>query len=391
MTHSQTLAARTLFLSAAFALSGIAAQPPNAALERGFTQNVRPFVNEYCVSCHSGAKPAAQLDLKSFTTLSSVVQDLPHWVSLMERIDHQEMPPKPLPQPPAEKRQQVVEWVKSVRAEELRKSVGDPGPVLARRLSNSEYNYTIRDLTGVDLRPTREFPVDPANQAGFDNTGETLTMSPALFNKYLLAAREVADHMVLTPDGFVFAPGPMLVDTDRDQFAIKRIIDFYQAQPTDYAAYFEAAWRYKHRAQLGQPTATLGSIASASHVSPKYLPLVWGILGEPKAVGPIAKLQGMWNALPAPASAKLDEKQLAALHTQCVEMRDFVVKIRNHTAMQFSAPVVAGPPVPPPPADAPPPTSGSKRQARRLPASARFARGVRSSSELEVYAVQYAP
>jgi len=82
----------------------------------------------------------------------------------MERIERQEMPPKPVPQPPADRRQKVVEWVKAVRADELRKSAGDPGPVLARRLSNSEYNYTIRDLTGVDLKPTKEFPVDPANQ-----------------------------------------------------------------------------------------------------------------------------------------------------------------------------------------------------------------------------------
>ena len=30
----------------------------------------------------------------------------------------------------------------------LRKNAGDPGLVLVRRLSNAEYNYTIRDLTG---------------------------------------------------------------------------------------------------------------------------------------------------------------------------------------------------------------------------------------------------
>jgi hypothetical protein len=198
----------------------------------------------------------------------------------MERLEHQEMPPKPMAQPPADRRQRVIDWVKAVRANELQRSAGDPGPVLARRLSNSEYNYTIRDLTGVDLRPTKEFPIDPANQAGFDNTGESLNMSPALLNKYLLAAREVADHMALTPDGFIFAPGPMLVETDRDQYAIKRIIDFYESQPTDYADYFEAAWRYKHRVALGKPAATLTSTAADKKVSPKYLPLIWRILGE---------------------------------------------------------------------------------------------------------------
>ena len=211
--------------------------------------------------------------------------------------------------------------------------------MLARRLSNAEYNYTIRDLTGVDMRPTREFPVDPANTAGFDNSGESLTMSPALLNKYLQAAREVADHMVLTPDGFDFAPHPMLVETDREKYAIQRIVDFYERQPTDYADYFQAAWRFKHRAALGKPGATLAGIAAEAKVSAKYLPMIWEILEERRAakpeVGPIAKLQAMWRALPAPPRTQPDE-----LRAKCVEMRDFVVRIRKHTAMQFAAPVV---------------------------------------------------
>jgi hypothetical protein len=324
-------------------------------LEREFSQIVRPFVNEYCADCHSGPRPEAQLDLTSFAKLSSVLEDLPHWTLLMERLNHQEMPPSSDPQPPADLRRKVIDWVKAVRANELRKHAGDPGPVLARRLSNSEFNYTIRDLTGVDLKPTREFPVDPANQSGFDNTGESLTMSPALFNKYLLATREVADHMALTPDGFIFAPGPVLAETDRDQFAIRRIVDFYQSQPTDYADYFEAAWRYKHRVALGNAGATLTSVARAQKVSPKYLPLIWRILGEsappsqpPTAeVGPIATLQAMWKALPAPTSRQLNAREAETLRARCVDMRDFVVRLRKNTSIQFSAPEVSGPPAPP--------------------------------------------
>jgi hypothetical protein len=218
--------------------------------------------------------------------------------------------------------------------------------VLARRLSNAEYNYTIRDLTGVDLRPTREFPVDPANPAGFDNSGESLTMSPALLNKYLQAAREVGDHMVLTPDGFDFAPYPMLVETDRDKYAITRIVDFYHRQPTDYADYFEAAWRFKYRSILGKPNATLASVSADAKVSAKYLALVWPLLEEPEEkakeeVGPIAKLQAMWRALPVPNADQLDPKS-TPVREQCLEMRDFVTRIRNHTAMQFTAPVVRG-------------------------------------------------
>lgn len=309
-------------------------------MEREFTQTVKPFVATYCLGCHGGPSPAAQFDLRPYTDMAAVVRDYGHWDHVLNRMKAGEMPPKPAKQPPGEARQAVLRWIEAMRASEAQKNAGDPGPVLARRLSNAEYNYTIRDLTGVDLRPAREFPVDPANPAGFDNSGESLTMSPALLNKYLQSAREVANNMVLTPDGFTFAPHPMLVETDREKFAIMRIVNFYESQPTDFADYFEAAWRYKHRATLGKPKATLASIATEAKVSPKYLPKVWGILEEtngPEAAGPVAKFQGMWRALPAPGSG-----DAGRLRERCVEMRDYVRHIRKVTAREFAAPRVKG-------------------------------------------------
>jgi hypothetical protein len=303
-------------------------------LERRYDQTVRPFLASYCTACHGGATPAAQFDLRPYDTVAAVVRDYGRWNLVLEKLNAGEMPPKGMKQPPPGSRKAVIDWVRDMRTSEAQRNAGDPGPVLARRLSNAEYNYTIRDLTGVDIRPTREFPVDPANTAGFDNSGESLTMSPALLNKYLQAAREVADHMVLTPDSFAFAPYPMLVETDREKFAIKRIVDFYERQPTDYADYFEAAWRFQNRAAQGKPQATLASIAGEMKLSPKYLPVVWGILQEEQnTAGPIAKLQTMWRALPVNAAAR---------RAKCIEMRDFIVRIRKDTAMIFWSPRVPG-------------------------------------------------
>jgi hypothetical protein len=318
-----------------------AADAVSSDLEHRFTQNVRPFLASYCVGCHGGATPAAQFDLRPYSTMAAVIQDYPRWNLVLEKLTAREMPPKQAPQPPSDARQEVIDWIRSERMNEARRNAGDPGPVMVRRLSNAEYNNTIRDLTGVDMRPTREFPVDPANTAGFDNSGESLTMSPALLNKYLQAAREVGDRMVLTPDGFDFAPHPMLVETDREKYAIQRIVGFYERQPTDYADYFQAAWRFKYRSILGKPGATLAGIAAESKLSAKYLPVVWQILEEtPEAarqeVGPIATLQAMWRAVPPPG---LSPEWVRA---KCVQMRDFVVRIRSHTAMQFAAPVVKG-------------------------------------------------
>ena len=314
-------------------LSRLGAAAPASSLDQRFNSTVKPFVTTYCIGCHSGASPAAMFDMKPYSSMAAVVKDYGHWTHVLERVSAGQMPPKAAKQPPAELRKQVVEWIQAMRAAEAKKNAGDPGVVLSRRLSNAEYNYTIRDLTGVDLQPTREFPVDPANTAGFDNSGESLTMTPSLLNKYLQAARMVGDHMALTPDGILFAPHPMLVETDREKFAIQRIVQFYERQPTDYADYFLAAWRYKHH----RGGKTLQSIAKEAKISAKYLPMVWGILNDADVVeaGPVAKLRGMWRAVPANGPE-------AVVRAKCVEMRDFVARIRKHTAMEFRAPRVAG-------------------------------------------------
>ena len=311
----------------------------DADLERQLTQTVRPFLATYCTGCHAGAAPKAGLDLQQYSTLASVVRDHDHWALVLQKLAAGAMPPPTaVTQPPAAARQRVIDWINAVGRNEAAKNDGDPGVVLARRLSNAEYDNTIRDLTGVDLRPAREFPRDPANQAGFDNSGESLTMSPALMAKYLDAARMVADHMVLTLDGLTFAAHPMLVETDREKYAVQRIVDFYDRQPTDVADYFQAAWRYKYRKALGRPRATLDSVATDMKISARYLPVVWRMLEQaPEDVGPGATLQAMWRELPAPTSGQGD-----IARDGCVRMRDFVVKIRRHTGVLITAPTAQG-------------------------------------------------
>ncbi len=302
-------------------------------LEQKFTGTIRPFMQTYCVSCHGKEKPQAQLDLTSYASMASVARDYPHWALVLEKLDAKQMPPPNVArQPSAKQREAVIGWIRAVRASEAHRTAGDPGPVLARRLSNAEYDYTIRDLMGFDLRPTREFPVDPANQEGFDNSGESLTLSPALMKKYVAAAKEIADHLVLTSAGLEFASHPVLAETDRDKYCILRIVDFYKRQPTDYADYFQAAWRYRHRALLGAPGATLQTVAAEAKVSPRYLELVWSTLNAPgEKVGPIAKLQAQWNALPAP-----DKMRHNDVHAGCIAMRDWALGLRKRAAWKFA-------------------------------------------------------
>jgi len=296
------------------------------ALDRSFDSAVRPFLNTYCLDCHGSVKPKADFDLSPFTTVASVIDDDTRWSMVLDQLEAGEMPPKKARQHPTSRESEtVIQWIRNLRQREAARHAGDPGPVLARRLSNAEYDYTLLDITGVDLHPTREFPVDPANRDGFDNSGESLTVSPALLKKYLQAARQVADCLVPTPDGIEFAPHSVLVDTDRDKYCVQRIVDFYRRQPTDLAAYFEAAWRYQHRRALGDTRVSRADLARARGLSPAYLEQTWALLNGPAEThGPIAPLQARFRALPAPSRG---QTQLA--HEGCIALRDSVLALRR--------------------------------------------------------------
>ena len=308
-----------------------AAEVSPAQLESRFHSTVQPFLQTYCVKCHGQEETKAGLNL-TYPSLAAVLQDGDRLADVLDQLEAEEMPPaKAKLHPPAPVRREAIHWFATVLDDATRRYTGDPGVVLARRLSNAEYDYTVRDLTGRDLRPTREFPVDPSNLAGFDNSGESLVMSPALLNKYLLVARDVANHLYLKPEGFGFAPHPMLVETDRDKFCVQQIIALYHRHNTDYADYFEAAWRFKHRAALGRKRAALADFAAPAGLNEKYLATVWSVLesGREK-VGPLVKLQTLWRALPKPAA---NQPQVA--RAGCEEMRGYVTQMRKKVEPRF--------------------------------------------------------
>src|SRR5262249_23632632 len=59
-----------------------------------------------------------------------------------------------------------------------------------RRLNRAEYNNTVRDLCGVDVKLGDDFPADDVGY-GFDNIGDVLSFQPVLLEKFMSAADKV--------------------------------------------------------------------------------------------------------------------------------------------------------------------------------------------------------
>jgi hypothetical protein len=179
-----------------------AAPEPAAALPPDeFALKVRPIVEHHCMPCHDGAESDGGLDLSPYATSADALAAPLVWEQVMARVNLHEMPPEGSDQLNDEKRSTLIHWIASHRRveDDCHKLATDsnqsfyPGHVMSRRLSRSEYNNTIRDLTGLDLRPADAFPSDGSGGEGFDNTGDTLFVSPVLLEQYLLAATRVLD------------------------------------------------------------------------------------------------------------------------------------------------------------------------------------------------------
>jgi hypothetical protein len=259
---------------------GSVLQISSSPAQDAFEQKIRPLLVDYCITCHSTDEQAGELDLERFATLTQVKQDLSVWEHVGEQLALGTMPPTEAPQMSESAKQALVAWIQGTLDEVALANAGDPGPVLLRRLSNHEYTYTLRDLTGVEsLDPAREFPVDGAAGEGFTNVGSALVMSPALLTKYLDAAKEVTQHLVLLPEGIRFSPSNSPQDWTAE--SLTRIRDFY-AKHTRRASGDKVTLQGVDldtgtddgRLPLTEYLESLQSGQTAETLSPKYLALL---------------------------------------------------------------------------------------------------------------------
>jgi mono/diheme cytochrome c family protein len=196
----KTLIRSLVIFTLVFAAVALRSSPAQRAQSRpDFGKSVLPFLVENCYACHNARRKSGELDLEQFKTAASILGQRDTWEHVLQKLEAGEMPPKGAPRPDAAELKSVINWIESEfdRADRLAKP--DPGRVTARRLNRAEYNNTVRDLLGVDIRPADDFPQDDSGY-GFDNIGDVLSLSPSLMEKYLSAAEKIARAAVFGPE-----------------------------------------------------------------------------------------------------------------------------------------------------------------------------------------------
>ena len=147
------------------------------------------LVDQYCSACHNDSAQTAGVSLQG---LDPAQPDLRPalWEKVLRKVASGEMPPSGLPAPDQSARSEFV--VRLERGlDEAAAADPDPGRPPPHRLNRAEYSNAVRDLLHLELDLTTMLPGDDSGY-GFDNIADVLSLSPALLDRYMFAARHVS-------------------------------------------------------------------------------------------------------------------------------------------------------------------------------------------------------
>jgi mono/diheme cytochrome c family protein len=280
-------------------------------------------LRKYCLDCH-GSDPEAGIQLEQMTTAADFARRFKEWNRVIRAVRQGTMPPKDAPQPTRAERTTTAEGIERALQAHITRHAGDPGPVVLRRLTSAEYGYTIADLTGLELNLERTFVSDAVGGEGFTNIGSAQFIDDATLERYLEAARTIADHAVVGAGPLTFFEHPG--KTGRELSAINRVKDLYRqhgfrtaagegAEPFGLELYPRAmfvAWRFRHREALGLGDATLADLAAQERLSVRLCEHVSSVLNSPSRSFPKSAIIAQWQSLPKPGPAAPPEADIRA-------------------------------------------------------------------------------
>ena len=284
-------------------------------LSQTYATQIQPLLVRSCGDCHGKTPKDNDLDLTSFGSAQAIIAKPRMMGDVAERLRLGDMPPKEAPQPTPAEREQLLGWISAALDAEAAARAGDPGPVTLRRLSNSEYDNAIRDLTGVDLRPTRarEFPVDSVGGEGFANVGDAMPVTPELIERYHQTARDVAARVVLLPTGFRFSPSTERPDWTEEALKPLRSFHARYAGPNGeppLAAHLAAT--LKHRDRLTRDgAAAIAAVAAEEKLNATYLAALWAGLNGQSASAEVDSQTKQWREKATQIDAEKQRRQAA--------------------------------------------------------------------------------
>ena len=175
----------------------VSASAPQTSAASPASLPTRELLDKYCVTCHNSRLKTAGLQIDALDP-HRVESDRPAWEKIVTKLRTGEMPPPGRPRPGAADYRTVAVALEH-DLDAAAAAAPHPGRVPVHRLNRTEYANAIRDLFGLEVDGRALLSSDEADQEGFDNVASVLSVSPALLENYLAAARTVSRLAVGDP------------------------------------------------------------------------------------------------------------------------------------------------------------------------------------------------
>ena len=132
----------------------------SAAAKLDFDAEILPRLKTACFDCHDSGDANGDLNLEQLVAQKPFVVNRFHWLNIIEQLKVRSMPPVDAKQPSENDRRVMLGWLTDQLENFDYTTVRRAGVAPAKRLTHDEYNNTVRDLVGIDLRPADRFPTD---------------------------------------------------------------------------------------------------------------------------------------------------------------------------------------------------------------------------------------
>ena len=164
-----------------------------------FDSKVKPFFTTYCIKCHGQDKSKGDIQLHALSGDRLAEKDLVTWESVLKVLQAGTMPPESEKQPADNDRKGMIKEIEAGIQAHLKKSTQDRKGPIVRRLTNIEYQNTMRDLLGFELLLAQHLPQDPTKPYQFNNTADLMRLGPEQMDRYLDCARRAMASAIVDP------------------------------------------------------------------------------------------------------------------------------------------------------------------------------------------------
>lgn len=260
---------------------------------------VKTLIEESCIACHDESTETAlnfdalDFDLKNEKTFAT-------WERIYDRVSSGEMPPEDEDRPDEKVLEKALSQVKSSLTKRSLANQKENGRSTIRRLTRTEYEYSLHDLLGIKTELARLLPEE--NESGFDTVTENQGISELHAKAWLVAAEAAIDSAInlgVKPDDTPERFEMLELDSVKEHFAKKgKDAHLILGKEDDGIVIFDSSSTYLYSLRKsGMEHSGVYRIQAEGETFQSKTPVIVAIFAGNYSRGQ-SRLLGYWDAVP---------------------------------------------------------------------------------------------